>query len=48
MKLYVKNLLIQVRDATVSMPYRIQHIDEIIQQLESGDLKLRVRVLEVC
>uniref|UniRef100_A0A0D6QWG2 ABC1 atypical kinase-like domain-containing protein n=1 Tax=Araucaria cunninghamii TaxID=56994 RepID=A0A0D6QWG2_ARACU len=35
-----------VRDATVSMPYRIQRIDEFIQQLERGDLKLRVRVFE--
>lgn len=35
-----------VRDTTVAMPYRIQHIDEFIQQLEAGDLKLRVRVFE--
>ena len=41
------NLLLQARDATVSMPMRIQRIDEILQQLEAGDLKLRVRVLEV-
>eukprot|EP00252_Welwitschia_mirabilis_P007517 TRINITY_DN18940_c0_g1_i1.p1 TRINITY_DN18940_c0_g1~~TRINITY_DN18940_c0_g1_i1.p1 ORF type:complete len:321 (-),score=68.50 TRINITY_DN18940_c0_g1_i1:417-1379(-) len=34
------------RDATVSMPYRIQRIDEFIKQLEAGDIKLRVRVLE--
>ncbi|KAF8014845.1 hypothetical protein BT93_H0591 [Corymbia citriodora subsp. variegata] len=35
-----------VRTSTVSMPYRIQRIEEIVNQLESGDLKLRVRVLE--
>lgn len=29
------------------MPYRVQRIEEFVQQLESGDLKLRVRVLEV-
>lgn len=29
------------------MPYRIQRIEDIVKQLESGDLKLRVRVLEV-
>lgn len=29
------------------MPYRVQRIEEIVNQLESGDLKLRVRVLEV-
>lgn len=34
------------RDATVAMPMRIQRIDELLQQLEAGDLKLRVRVLE--
>ncbi|KAJ8486040.1 hypothetical protein OPV22_018525 [Ensete ventricosum] len=34
------------RDYTISMPYRIQRIEEFIKQLESGDLKLRVRVLE--
>ncbi|URE35537.1 ABC1 family [Musa troglodytarum] len=34
------------RDLTISMPYRIQRIEEIVGQLESGDLKLRVRVLE--
>ncbi|EYU43178.1 hypothetical protein MIMGU_mgv1a016642mg [Erythranthe guttata] len=31
---------------TISMPYRIQQIEDIVKQLESGDLKLRVRVLE--
>ncbi|CAO2814300.1 unnamed protein product [Amaranthus hypochondriacus] len=34
------------RDYTVSMPYRVQRIEEFVKQLESGDLKLRVRVLE--
>ncbi|XP_052207090.1 protein ACTIVITY OF BC1 COMPLEX KINASE 7, chloroplastic [Diospyros lotus] len=34
------------RTHTISMPYRIQRIEEIVKQLESGDLKLRVRVLE--
>ncbi|XP_022140650.1 uncharacterized protein LOC111011256 [Momordica charantia] len=34
------------RTSTISMPYRVQRIEEFVQQLESGDLKLRVRVLE--
>ncbi|PIN20363.1 putative unusual protein kinase [Handroanthus impetiginosus] len=34
------------RSYTISMPYRIQKIEDIVKQLESGDLKLRVRVLE--
>ncbi|MQM04830.1 hypothetical protein Taro_037634, partial [Colocasia esculenta] len=34
------------RDHTLSMPYRIQQIEEFMRQLESGDMKLRVRVLE--
>ncbi|KAH7289252.1 hypothetical protein KP509_31G066400 [Ceratopteris richardii] len=34
------------RDATLAMPMRIQRIDEFLQQVEAGDLKLRVRVLE--
>ncbi|BFI41989.1 aarF domain-containing kinase [Marchantia polymorpha subsp. ruderalis] len=34
------------RDAAVAMPLRIQRMDEIIQKLEAGDFKLRVRVLE--
>ncbi|WOL13626.1 hypothetical protein Cni_G22397 [Canna indica] len=34
------------RDYTFSMPYRIHKIEEFVKQLESGDLKLRVRVLE--
>ncbi|KAL3725182.1 hypothetical protein ACJRO7_030229 [Eucalyptus globulus] len=35
-----------VRNSTISMPYRVQRIEEIVNQLDSGDLKLRVRVLE--
>ncbi|KAK1268749.1 hypothetical protein QJS04_geneDACA006704 [Acorus gramineus] len=35
-----------VRNSTISMPYRIQRIEEFVKQLEAGDLKLRVRVLE--
>ncbi|KAJ4975761.1 hypothetical protein NE237_000867 [Protea cynaroides] len=34
------------RTSTMSMPYRVQRIEEFVKQLESGDLKLRVRVLE--
>lgn len=34
------------RSTTISMPYRVQQIEDIVKQLESGDLKLRVRVLE--
>lgn len=34
------------RDAAVAMPLRVQRVDEVIRQLEAGDLKLRVRVLE--
>ncbi|XP_068642180.1 protein ACTIVITY OF BC1 COMPLEX KINASE 7, chloroplastic [Aristolochia californica] len=34
------------RSSTISMPYRIQRIEEFVKQLEDGDLKLRVRVLE--
>ncbi|XP_042519760.1 protein ACTIVITY OF BC1 COMPLEX KINASE 7, chloroplastic-like [Macadamia integrifolia] len=30
----------------MSMPYRVQRIEEFVKQLETGDLKLRVRVLE--
>ncbi|KAK6155326.1 hypothetical protein DH2020_009574 [Rehmannia glutinosa] len=36
----------QARSSTISMPYRVQQIEDIVKQLESGDLKLRVRVLE--
>ncbi|GLT74566.1 hypothetical protein SLA2020_463540 [Shorea laevis] len=34
------------RSYTMSMPYRVHRIEEFVKQLESGDLKLRVRVLE--
>lgn len=34
------------RAYTMSMPYRIQRIEDFVKELESGDLKLRVRVLE--
>ncbi|KAF4396454.1 hypothetical protein G4B88_019254 [Cannabis sativa] len=34
------------RSYTMSMPYRVQRIEEFVDQLDSGDLKLRVRVLE--
>ncbi|KOM26422.1 hypothetical protein LR48_Vigan272s001000 [Vigna angularis] len=34
------------RTNSISMPYRVQRIEEFVKQLESGDLKLRVRVLE--
>ncbi|CDP18955.1 unnamed protein product [Coffea canephora] len=34
------------RTYTMSMPYRVQRIEEFVNELESGDLKLRVRVLE--
>ncbi|XWS75903.1 hypothetical protein CRYUN_Cryun01aG0131700 [Craigia yunnanensis] len=34
------------RSYTMSMPYRVQQIEEFVKQLESGDLRLRVRVLE--
>lgn len=36
----------EVTDATVSMPVRVQRMDDLLQQIENGDLKLRVRVLE--
>ncbi|KAK0589343.1 hypothetical protein LWI29_013003 [Acer saccharum] len=36
----------QIRTHTISMPYRVQRIEEFVQQLEAGDLKLCVRVLE--
>ncbi|KAK8467659.1 hypothetical protein PHAVU_007G121568 [Phaseolus vulgaris] len=35
-----------VRTNSITMPYRVQRIEEFVKQLESGDLKLRVRVLE--
>lgn len=34
------------RSNTMSMPNRVQRIEEFVKQLEVGDLKLRVRVLE--
>ncbi|CAK9151860.1 unnamed protein product [Ilex paraguariensis] len=34
------------RTYTMSMPYRVQRIEEFVKQLDSGDIKLRVRVLE--
>ncbi|KAI3675136.1 hypothetical protein L1987_84721 [Smallanthus sonchifolius] len=34
------------RSNTISMPYRVQQIEEFVKQLEVGDLRLRVRVLE--
>lgn len=40
-------IIVQARSSTISMPYRIQRIEDFVKQLESGDLKLRVRVLEV-
>jgi len=39
--------MFQARDYAITMPYRVQRIEEFVKQLESGDLKLRVRVLEV-
>ncbi|KDO50943.1 hypothetical protein CISIN_1g006291mg [Citrus sinensis] len=45
----VENIRKQIdhaRSSTVSMPYRVQRIEEVVNQLEAGDLKLRVRVLE--
>ncbi|KAK2648095.1 hypothetical protein Ddye_015584 [Dipteronia dyeriana] len=35
-----------IRTHTISMPFRVQRIEEFVQQLEAGDLKLFVRVLE--
>ncbi|XP_010486338.1 PREDICTED: uncharacterized protein LOC104764496 [Camelina sativa] len=34
------------RSSTLSMPSRVQRIEEFVKELDSGDLKLRVRVLE--
>ena len=47
---YIDNAcgILQARTHTMSMPYRVQRIEEFTEQLEAGDLKLRVRVLEVC
>lgn len=38
---------VQARDAAVAVPARVQRIEEFLKQLEMGDVKLRVRVLEV-
>lgn len=46
-KLNGENRWMQARDAAVAMPLRVQRVDEVMRQLEAGDLKLRVRVLEV-
>lgn len=35
-----------VRTNSMSMPLRVQRIEEFVKQVEAGDLKLRVRVLE--
>ncbi|CBI28458.3 unnamed protein product, partial [Vitis vinifera] len=46
---FVQEIRKQADDArtyTMSMPYSVQRIEEFVKQLESGDLKLRVRVLE--
>ncbi|RDX61866.1 Protein ACTIVITY OF BC1 COMPLEX KINASE 7, chloroplastic, partial [Mucuna pruriens] len=46
---FVEEIRKQADDArtnSISMPYRVQRIEEFVQQLEAGDLKLRVRVLE--
>lgn len=40
-------VFVQARDATVAMPQRVQRVEKIMRQLEAGDLKLRVRSLEV-
>lgn len=36
----------EARDAAMAMPSRVARMDDIIRQLDAGDLKLRVRVLE--
>lgn len=38
---------VQARNNTMTMPSRVQRIEEFVNELEAGDLKLRVRVLEV-
>lgn len=37
---------VQVTQAAAAMPFRVQRIDNTLEQLETGNLKLRVRVLE--
>lgn len=39
-------VIVQVTQAAAAMPLRVQRIDSTLEQLETGDLKLRVRVLE--
>jgi hypothetical protein len=34
-------------EATMAMPGRVQRIDAVLAELQNGDLKLRVRALEV-
>lgn len=46
-QLWKKKNLKQARSSTLSMPSRVQRIEEFVKELDSGDLKLRVRVLEV-
>lgn len=38
--------LLQVTQAAAAMPLRVARIDSTLEQLETGNLKLRVRVLE--
>ncbi|KAJ4730237.1 Protein kinase [Melia azedarach] len=42
----IRKQMDDARSSTMSMPYRVRHIEEFVKQLEAGDLKLRVRVLE--
>ncbi|XWS31091.1 hypothetical protein CRYUN_Cryun23aG0047700 [Craigia yunnanensis] len=42
----IKKQADDARSYTMSMPYRVQRIEEFVKQLESGDLRLRLRVLE--
>ena len=37
----------EVGEATMAMPGRVQRIDAVLAELQNGDLKLRVRALEV-
>ncbi|KAL5126146.1 Protein ACTIVITY OF BC1 COMPLEX KINASE 7, chloroplastic [Glycine soja] len=43
---YNRKISFDATTYTMSMPYRVQRIEEFTKQLEAGDLKLRVRVLE--
>ncbi|PNY03233.1 ABC1 kinase [Trifolium pratense] len=38
--------LFKVRTNFMSMPYKVQTIDDFVKQVEAGDMKLRVQVLE--